>query len=165
MSTEFLVALPIDEMQNGSIYAQNDPLPLHCTLMQWFELGGEFAERRISDQIEMICASFGKEKLAVVARERALFGPNDDMPVSVLARGDDLNFLHTSLLLGLAMEHAVFKELRWVGAGYRAHVADVSGRSLALGSTHACDHMALISREENKTKKVTRLYRLGRWAY
>ena len=157
MSSEFLVAMPIEEMQNGSVYAVGEPLPLQCTLMYWFELDDLRAGGRISDQIEMICASFGKEKLVLRPSGRALFGLNDDVPVTTIECSNEISFLHTSLLLALARERARFKELRWVGAGYRPHVSDLPGRSLDVRLTYESGHIALISRGEDKAKMVISL--------
>lgn len=161
MSIEFLVVIPIEKMPKGATYVQGEPLPLHCTLMHWFELDGFLAPLDAAEQVEITCAALGKEKVVITAEERALFGPNDDVPVSVLSRSNDLNLLHISLLNGLAEKHAKFKEFRWVGAGYRAHVADAAERSLEVGSTHECDHAALVCRSEDGQRKVLRLYPFG----
>lgn len=158
--------IPIEKFQRGDLFEEKEPLPLHCTLMHWFSLEDEdFSERKVRGMLEIICARFGKESIELYSQERALFGPNDDVPVSVLARNQDLNFLHTSLLIELAKEHAKLKELRWVGAGYRAHATDVEGRSFPVGASHKSTHLVLMSRGEDKARRVWGQFHLGVWAF
>lgn len=155
--SEYLLVLPIEPVPLGTSYPPGVSLPLHCTLMQWFKTSGD---PDLAAEVSAAGVKSGCIELVSLALDRA-FGPKANVPVHVLERDEDLNLLHTRLLVLLAALPSDFSELRWIGAGYRPHVSDTEGRSFAPHTRHACKHVALIERDPDKVKTVRKIFHFG----
>ncbi len=146
--SEYLFMLPLEPMAPGDVYPSSASLPLHCTVVHWFHLGG-MMEITLCNKVFALASGVGQKHLELVSKEPALFGPQEDVPCFVLERSEQLQLLHTEMLLALAETRCVFTELRWVGAGYRPHVTSKDQKVFAAGSTYKAGSMVLIKRSHN----------------
>ncbi|HET8581074.1 MAG TPA: hypothetical protein VFL98_01240 [Candidatus Paceibacterota bacterium] len=161
MPGEFLIVLPIEPIMPDTAYAAGTPLPMHCTLMPWFRWAADGAETSaLMFLLEGLAGDRTKGALQLVSAGPDMFGPNGDVPVHVLSRNRELELLHTRLLISLAMYRVRFRDLAWLGAGYRPHVGDVRVTAHDAGRTFAADRIVLISRNEAGAKIVTSAHRL-----
>lgn len=158
MNSEYLVLLPIEAMPRGTPYPQGQSLPLRCTLMHWFHLGSALTPGHLYNELMLLASSGAKDHIELVSEKPELFGPNADVPVHVLQRNEELNLLHTQLLKFLAGVDSLPVELRWIGAGYRPHVATCEGRAFLPGTRHRARFLTLIERGEDKNKVVRSSY-------
>lgn len=152
MAPEYLVALPIDDMRVGSEYPPGIPIPLHCTLMHWFRHKPHPIE--LDNLLYVLADGVSQGSIEFISRAPALFGPKNDVPVHVLWRNERLLLLHTELLISLAHADSLPEERRWVGAGYRPHVATVD-RPFSPGQRHSPSELVLIRRGEDMVKEVS----------
>ena len=161
MTIEYLVVLPVEEIPEGASYKPGQPLPLHCTLMQWFHPGENFGLVGLGNELMLLAWGVKEGFIELVSKEPALFGPKGDVPVHVMERNENLNLLHTELFVFLAKTGSLPKELGWVGAGYRPHVTTALGEAFPPGKRHRAEWVVLIERNERKIRKVLGIYGLG----
>lgn len=158
MPEEYIVVLtftdePIVRCEPG------ESLPLHMTLMPWFEFIGIGGEQRLKEIVAYL-ASHVTEPLQLLSLHRAWFGPEENVPVHVLERTDRILNLHASLYYALAFYGSVPHEQRWVGTGFRPHVSDHRGEYLAPGHTAHAQRMCLYKRTTERIKILVEAYSL-----
>ncbi len=114
-------------------------LPLHVTLLTIFESTLDSA------QLNTIVGAVAAANTAfdVPSLERALFGVNEDVPVTRVVRSPALFALH-SQLLSEVKDHARFRTPQFTGDGYGPHVTDQGERCLAVGETARIDNLTLV---------------------
>lgn len=160
MSREYLIVLPIEPIPAHGFYASNESLPLHCTIMHWFRPSQDCL-RTLDEGIERVALEPEFQAIELVSERAELFGPNNDIPVHVLADNDQLRMLHTSVFTFLKQMNSLPEELQWVGDKYRPHVTDTRFRHFPPGTRHRPRSLALIERGEAREKFVTGTYMLG----
>jgi hypothetical protein len=158
---KYLVLLPIAEMPKGAVYGKWVSLPMHCTLMHWFEItpGSVSAEDMLCNKLQMLAKEL--HGVGLEFGERASFGHEASAPVTLLRPNEKLNHAHTLLLLHLAKNRSRFEHTPWIGAGYRAHVPDMFGERFVPGRVHTLTHIALIKRDQTGSKLVAFTVPLG----
>lgn len=149
---EYLVAIPVEPMPAGQTYTKGYFLPLHCTVMHWFELSNKVSPSALNSFLQVCGEGFASAKIELFSASPALFGKNNDTPVNLLKRDSNLCLLHTKILVFLAGGYSEPKELEWCGAGYNPHVTSVQGREFATGSTHRAKRLVLVGRDEDGNK-------------
>lgn len=155
-----LLALPVEQMVVGDAYPKGTPLPIHCTLMPWFDIVSE-QRAALDSMLAKVSCDTPHVRLAS-AGLRHDFGP-PDAPVSAhtIEHIDTLMTLHTRVLLWLARRKSEPDTIEWIGAGYVPHITDVDGR--AFGAERACvvDRVVMIERDPTmNTKLVVGSFRL-----
>ena len=159
--SEYLVFLPIEDMSEGTVYGPDEPLPLHCTLMQWFTLGKVAEQGPFAADLATLAADVREGYISLVSHEPALFGPKNDVPVYVLVRDRALDLLHTQLFMRIIENGGTVKNLHWAGAGFRPHVSTVEGREFKPGTHHHASCMVLVARDALKSKRVLKSFPFG----
>jgi hypothetical protein len=160
---QHLVALPIHPMGVGTSYSPNTPLPLHCTVMHWFKLGPNNSIDQLNNELTRLAGEIrGESPLRLISSLSSLFGSKNDVPVFVLERNPDLEILHTKLLLFLAAAGCLLTELRWVGAGYRPHVATVGRYSFPAGQSYSANEIVLVEKGVGGVKTVLSTRPIGK---
>lgn len=160
---QHLVALPIHPMEVGTMYPPNVPLPLHCTVMHWFKLGPNNSIDQLNSELTRLSGEIrGESSIRLISSLSSMFGPKNDVPVFVLERNLGLEILHTKLLLFLAAAGCLLTELRWVGAGYRPHVATVGRCRFSMGQSHSANEIVLVERGVGGVKTVLSSRPIGR---
>ena len=165
MANDYLLALDVEPFTLGQSFVPGQPLPLHCTLMHWFQFreGRDFShlDREISSAIRIahydILSCMRAQHL--ISDQAALFGPKNDVPVHTLERTNRLFHLHIkifNMLKNIGVRHS---ELRWVGENWRPHVT-TTDRAFEPGSEHMATTIAVIARTEEKQRSVIAVYEL-----
>ncbi|MDP3999818.1 MAG: 2'-5' RNA ligase family protein [bacterium] len=134
--------------------------PLHITVVSPFETGDpETVRNAIGVVVESIRA------FHVTAGNRALFGPNHDIPVNEIRGSAELSRLHENLIRALDRQ-ITLKNPRYALAGYRPHVTHHHGRQAKPGETIAIQAVALVDREPDEkdagVRRVHSVYPLRR---
>lgn len=153
MKSEYLLLLPIESFLVGDTHKPGEPLPLHCTIIYWFQLGYGHTLEEITTSLQGIASMEYFEDVILVSKEPALFGPENDVPVHILERREHLTLLHTLVFTLLATVRSLPSELKWAGAGYSPHVTSTDQEFLP-GTEHHPRELVLIERDENKLRKV-----------
>ena len=158
MPNQYLVTLPLVEMPIGTEYPSGNLLPLHCTIMQWFWEGKGFDLLELEYELSALASRVRKAPLVLESSHLDHFGSHNDIRVHVLQRNESLNLFHTELLLQLAKMNSVPDDLRWVGAGYRAHVTVVPRGMFSPGQRYTAQQIVLLERDESRIRKVVSAY-------
>lgn len=154
LSKQYLIVIPTVQFPAGKIWAPEVSLPLHVTVMSWFELQTEVHLAQLRKLIWDLARDFSKHGIILEAARKDYFGPDRDLPVSVLKDNPILNLLHTTVLCSLASRRFRPKNIQWIGAGYRAHVSDHEGLTLEPGEKVTATQLVLIERDEHGHKRV-----------
>ncbi|MEK7649724.1 MAG: hypothetical protein AAB367_02065 [Patescibacteria group bacterium] len=160
MPTEYLIALPVEDMPLGATYARDEKLPLHCTVFQWFRLSPGLSCAQLNRKMMLLASRVEQGYIELVSERPALFGLNDDIPCHLLERNEDLSALHTLLLMFLATHCHFTVPVEWLGAGYRPHVTDRGEISFPPSTRHRAKNLVLVERNEEK-KVVKSVHELG----
>ncbi len=152
-------------MVENASYAPAASLPLHCTVMHWFQLNAESSFAALDYELIFVAACEVGKEIEIVSGQRELFGPNGNIPAHVLQPNVKLVLLHNHLFRFLAKNDSLPKEFRWIGAGYRPHVTNSGNRSLRSGTRYAAKHLTLIERDMSKAKVVRTQYKLGTFPF
>lgn len=153
LNNEYLLVIPIQDMWLHDVFEMEQPLPLHCTVMPWFELGGDLTLYELNLELRRIAQGM-KKRIELVSKEPALFGPNNDIPVHVLERTEELLGLHEKVLAYLRAHESLPYEEGYVGDGYRPHVTSTQYRHFPPGTTYPAQHLILIERDERSWRQV-----------
>ena len=102
------------------------------------------------------------DPFGVETGERAMFGPENDIPVIVLKPSRLLHSIHTALLNKLELRNVSIQPNRFIGDGYIPHIA-LKPYHPELDETQpiTVDHIAVMRKYKN-TKTVMAKYALGR---
>ena len=121
----YLLCLPIEPVNVAQYYER---LPLHCTLLQYFEVGD-----RTVGLLQRLEAGFkNMDTLVLYPTGRDMFGHNLDVPVTLLQMTPQLLSLHrTAVEEVTSLNDTKILDPQWAGDGYRPHVSDVGGKSFA----------------------------------
>lgn len=150
-SPEYLVALPFSPLEIGPYTGKSS---LHCTLMHWFTLPATLTEAALKEELRRICFDLCAENIELVSMETALFGPNGDVPVSVLEKNKILDRYHHRLLEYLRSKQCGLPREDWIGFKYRAHVTASNDKVFAIGQRHKVSRLVLLKRTAAGEKSV-----------
>jgi hypothetical protein len=118
----YLIATIIDE--DLPVGAKFKPSVLHITVLPWFAL--ETEEGPFLNWFYKHFENF--ESFKAVASKRAMFGPRNDVPVSILTPQDKFMDLHTTALSWFGALGARWAEKDpYVGDDYVPHIAQRRG--------------------------------------
>lgn len=153
---KYIFGIEIDPVEEGKVY---EHMPLHCTLAHWFF--SDFGPQEIMEKVSSRLSGHGFVEL--ISEESALYGPNKDISVNVLVRGDALINLHRKVLEGLDSLNVEYAIPEYMGKGYKPHVTRYDGRSFSIGNKHEVKRIYLVEAlDENSPpkKKVQALFTL-----
>ncbi len=154
MSNQYLLVLPIEATPMGVRYPQGESLPLHCTVMPWFRLGQDYSFEELNHDLHRLTIEHREGEIELISRRLEFFGPNVDVPVHMLEKNNELNLIHTELLVLLAHAGCRLTEFRWIGAGYRPHVSNTKSSIFKPGTRHIAHYLTLIERNHAHEKLV-----------
>lgn len=135
-----------------------DHIPLHMTLLHWFELSSHLEELS-ADLHDYITHT---NSLRVKAVSRDMFGPNADIPVTRFERSPELLALHLRLAT-LAQRHgAIVSENRTGKTNWHPHVSDTATQHFSVGDTMHIISIDLIASEDRyHPTRYVKLFRLN----
>lgn len=150
-SAEYLVALPFAPWQIGPYDGSN---PLHCTIMHWFSLPPSFQESSLKEELLVFGLELCRANIELVALEPSLFGPDANVPVSVLEKNETLMQQHQYLLHLLRSKRCSLPREDWIGDHYRPHVTVNNKEVFEIGQRHKVTSLALLKRAVDGSKSV-----------
>jgi hypothetical protein len=106
-----------------------DNTPLHLTYVDAFEI--ELAPSEFINKMQHYFHDQPKFSVMPIADE--LYGPDKDIPVTVMELNSALKELHDQLIKYLESEKAIFINPQFVGDGYKPHISIYGLRRVAIG--------------------------------
>jgi 2'-5' RNA ligase len=105
--------------------------PMHITLVPYF-YPVHVSEQKAINKIAEIGAEI--RPFIIITDEEAMFGPNNDIPVTrVVSEDNALEKLHTSLIEGLGGVGCHFIDLTFSKTNFAPHITHKSGREVPHG--------------------------------
>lgn len=146
----FWIAIFLDDIQPNTVF---HPGLLHLTLIPWF----------VTDQSDQAVIDYFKNSFSGFSRfelhlgERTMFGPNDDIAVSLIQPSEKLSILHQ-----LSLDCFDLVGGRWavknpyVGTEFMPHIRRRRGTKLKAGQTISVTAIDLIKarREEDHLREL-----------
>jgi 2'-5' RNA ligase len=146
------------EPQMVGSYFDRGRWPLHITLMPWFSSP---TERRRELEAALKLLAQATPPASLIIGEPALFGPNKDIPVQLVAEAGKLRPLHQGLLdllkllqLPLTAGHS------FIGPEYTPHVSQYEDRRTEPGQRVEASDFYLVELQRNNTCQITARYEL-----
>jgi len=130
-----LILVHMLEPQAVGSYFSCQRWPLHITLLPWFSASAEQVVR-LREQLQKL--AFAAAPFTVTVGAEAQFGPQQDIPVNVIADPAALQQLHQALLSLTQLLQISLVNADYVDKNYRAHISRYEGRYANEG-----DHIAL----------------------
>ena len=140
----YLYALEVHDMNVGKRY---DMLPVHCTLVHWFELESA-REQEMQQRVQLIASEIGT--IALTAQSQETFSgmtKNGPIPVTVdtVVYTPELRALHGGVCDILDDLGATYSNPPYVRETYVPHVTHQTTGSLQTDSTHESTSLYLIT--------------------
>lgn len=107
----------------------SDNIPLHLTHVDSLQI--ELPLEEIELKLQKLLAN--RKAFSVKALKDELYGPNKDIPVTVLELTPELTALHKAIMDMLEREGAVLKNPHFHGKGFEPHVSIYGPRRLPAG--------------------------------
>lgn len=114
--------------------------PLHVTIVRNFSYTGNISA--LTSLVEHIARDL--KPISTTADKEALFGPEENILVTLLMMTDELRAMHQLLYDKLIERGAVFDEPQYCGAGFRAHATVQESGKLNKGDSVMIDELTLI---------------------
>lgn len=114
--------------------------PLHVTIVPRFSCSGDISE--LTSLAEQTVQDL--DPVSTTVSEEALFGPEENIPVSLLMMTDELRAMHQLLYDKLVEHGAVFDEPQYCGAGFQAHATVQESGKLNKGDNVIINELSLI---------------------
>lgn len=152
---KLLLISSLEPCQIGESWQSGEQLPLHTTVMPWFT---GVSQPVMQNSLINICAETAP--INAVSDEQALFGPNQDVRVTKLARMSGLIALHRKILWIIERSGGVI-ESDWIGDEYSPHISFLGKTSLKAGQTIELKTLELIGKYLDGSKWVEDIYRFA----
>lgn len=105
-------------------YFDRSRWPLHITLLPWFDV---VSNKHDSLQHELGQLERTKPPIKITVGDTALFGPDRNVPVNIIASQDEVKSLHLSLLQIAHLLRLPLTDTSWVDGRYIAHITKRDG--------------------------------------
>ena len=122
---------------------QSSQWPMHMTLIPPFSYDGSINE------LNELLSNFSKEfiQFSVTASERALFGPNKDIPVTIIKQNEVLQGCYIKLLNLIEKLGIKYKYPSISGQNYHFHITDKRGIKVPTNSDILLTGFSLVDRQ------------------
>lgn len=152
-----LVAMVHPEQVPKSFRRRRLEWPLHVTLLPWFEVldaeGFMHDLNRLVPQEQSFIAEVGED---------ALFGPNRDVPVSLIKNREPFAIMHYFLLTILEKHDGVFSaSSNWTKKDYTPHVTHHGDERLHPGESFRVNNVAVVKLLNDDMCEVVNVIPLG----
>jgi uncharacterized protein (DUF952 family)/2'-5' RNA ligase len=162
MSNQYVVVGFLDEPPTEEF--KSSEWPLHMTLLPPFTYNGLLDE--LCDELNTIAMT--TRQFSVKTNGVAMFGPNKDIPVSLVKQNESLSVLHsklTSLVTKLSLK---YKHPFLSKNGYRFHITTQRGKKAPTDKNIEVVGFSLVDRKANDTpglKKVVKSFNFMKKIY
>lgn len=130
--------------------------PLHITLVPWFttpETGD--LEREVGAAVSQF------EPFDTEMGEVVMLGPDEDIPVTLMADPEPLRAVQTALIKAVKAANGNIESERWTGAAYKPHVTHHGERRLDTGQHEPIDDVHLVRVDADRVCTVVKRFALG----
>jgi hypothetical protein len=137
--SKYVLVKFLESMPDGTEFPGNN-WPLHLTIVGHFTVTWNEAEltRKLRELLSM------QPMITVCAQHDELFGPQRDIPVTVLEPAPELISLHNKVVTLLKTGHSVFDNLEFIESGYRPHVSIQADDRLHEGDVVQIEAVSLV---------------------
>lgn len=147
------------DIKDAPVNFSTSEWPLHITLLANFQITD-------IDGFKRGLAEFSKQYTAFTVRANgeALFGPQQNINVSLIEPSDAILALHNELLSMAARQNAVLDEPGFAGTGYRPHATIQVKHRLQDQEVVKIDSLSLVDMypgEDFQRRQVIETYRVG----
>lgn len=123
-------------------------VPLHLTVLSWFVRLSKASEELTASSIQEFTQKL--EPITLIGAERSMFGPEFDVPVTILEKSDQITQLHVGLM---AVAGAVVNS-QYSGADkYSPHVSDTDSCTFRVGQEQLLDRITLVRRTDSSSDR------------
>lgn len=136
---KWVILTLIDDLSEGSEFYIADN-PLHVTLAGVFTINHD-GDWLVSELCKILS---GQKPFSITADEKAMFGPNKDIPVIKIVKTPEIIRLHNKLYKWLIDAGAVFDEPNYQGGNYIPHCTVQNSISLKTGETRKISTVSFI---------------------
>ncbi len=144
----YLLVFMIDPLPKSSVV---DDLPLHMTLVHWFESGAQPAELIATVQAGIRAT----QPLNLMVEHEAMFGEKKTVRVNRVKRNRDLFELHNKLVNSLSILNVRHTAPQWVETGWQPHVTHKGARHLDHGTKFTCNSVSIVASDDAAHGKRT----------
>lgn len=130
--------------------------PLHITLATWFSCDDVDGLRQKLGELANTSRPF-----VISVGGEALFGPNNDVPVNVIADQAEITRLHELLAQTVQASGGEFEPAVWIDKGYRAHITHHGDHRRRSGDKETVADFHLVRLLPPNTCEVLVRYQLG----
>ncbi len=148
---EKLIVSTLEPVESGQ---QFESLPLHVTLMPWFEITQESAIT-LNRYLKVLAKK--TDTLELEGEEEAMFGEDNDVRVRKLA-ASKLCLMHFDILAAINWSDGKCQS-PYIAENYNPHVSFVEGESIGQGETVDVHALQVIEREpKTRVRTVTDIH-------
>ncbi len=152
---EKLIIASLEPIKVGQTF---DSLPLHVTLMPWFEIS-DHNTKTLYGYLGTIARK--QDFLELIGEDEAMFGPDENVPVRRLADAN-IRQMHRDIELAVRWSEGVACNSDYIREKYQPHVSHTNGRSFERGRTVKLSAMQVVDRDPSTRVRTTeRIYDLG----
>jgi 2'-5' RNA ligase len=146
-----LIVVHMLEQQAVGSYFDRKRWPLHITLLPWFGATQPQHEplRRGLSQLALTMPP-----ITVAVGEQAMFGPNHDMPVHLVANKTELQSLHQALLGLTKLLQLPMQNPQYTGPDFTPHVSQYEDRHVNIGDTITVGDVYVVQLIEGRTCQI-----------
>ncbi len=150
---KYILVLPIERMPEGGVHPKGESLPLHCTLVPWFQLGEEVDYYEFTYDLSLLIRAITTSPIRLSPAAAELFGRSHNIPVWVLKANQKLQELHNGILEYLESRGG-FTDREWIKGKFRPHVTDTVTSSFSQYKNFDATSVVLLSRMHNGNRLV-----------
>jgi 2'-5' RNA ligase len=148
---EKLIVSMLEPVESGQ---QFESLPLHVTLMPWFEITQESAST-LNRYLRVLAKK--TDTLELEGEEEVMFGKDEDVRVRKLA-ASTLRFVHFEILDAISRSGGRCQS-PYIAENYNPHVSFVEGESIGQGEIVEVHALQVIEREpKTRVRTVTDIH-------
>ncbi len=150
---EILFALEIAPVQLGEY---TGTMPLHCTALQWSRVS-ELSLTELLEKVREAVSDMPCITLKVEGPDN--FGENNDVPVNLVRKTQELQSLHEKLRYVMMKFGAILRNPEWAGENYAPHITrvDTSDYKIHKGQEITTTDLLLVTKIDGVKKIVARV--------
>ena len=156
---KYAIISPIDEVREGQSF-RSTAWPLHVTIADTFAISC------IDDYLLNEFHAIPKRPaIKVVADSETYFGENEDVRVMLLKNSEALLQFHREIIQKLESLGAIFNNPEYNKDGFKAHITQQIGNTIAPGTRLELEYLAIIDMFPNKDpyqRKVMKIINIGK---
>lgn len=159
MSQKYVIVHFIDKTRVSNEFPSSE-WPLHVTLLANFTLGKPLEQL----DSELRNYAFQEKPYDIMADGEALFGPKQNIAVSLIQSHQNIQKMHDTLSLIVSKLEAVFDEPAFMGEGYRPHATIQVNSRLSDKQLVTLNDFTLVDMfpdSDINRRRIIKTYKLG----